>query len=275
MPLPPDFQFSQASLQDYVDCPRRFQLTFVQRVAWPAVESEPFLDHERHLALGSAFHRLIWQHLSGVDGERLARAAAREPELRRWWERYLAHAPVGLPDRLYPEVTLAAPLAGYRLLAKYDLLALDPAGEAVIVDWKTGVSRTPDEVLRARLQTPVYRYLLVGAGTHLNDGGAVDPDRVRMIYWFAEHPDRPANLVYDRDRYLADQAYLQDLVQSIAALSEDGFPRTDDERRCRFCRYRSLCGRGVAAGEGTWADEESPSPPDLTLDFDQVAEIEF
>jgi len=273
--LPPDFQFSQASLQDYVDCRRRFLLAHVRRIVWPAVESEPFLANERQLALGTAFHRLIWQHLSGVEPERLTRAAGREPELARWWEHYLSLRPAALPGRLYPEVTLAAPLAGYRLLAKYDLLALDPDGEAVIVDWKTGGRRPPDDALRARLQTLVYRYLLVRAGAHLNDGTPVQPERVRMVYWFAEHPDRPANLAYDAARYAADHAYLEGLVQSIAAAGEDDFPRTDDERRCRFCRYRSLCGRGEAAGEGAWEEQEDVAVPDLVLDFDQVAEIEF
>ncbi len=274
MPLPPDFQFSQASLQDYVDCPRRFLLRYIRRVAWPAVESEPFLEHERHLALGTAFHRLVWQHLSGVDGERLSRAAGREPELKRWWQAYLAHAPAALPGRLHPEVTLAAPLAGYRLIAKYDLLALDRAGEAVILDWKTGVHRPADGTLRARMQTLVYRYLLVQAGTDLNSA-PIEPDRVRMIYWFPEHPDRPAGLPYGRDRYIADHAYLDGLVRRIASLGDREFPRTEDEQRCRFCPYRSLCGRGTEAGETVWEDEEAAATPDLTLDFGQVAEIEF
>jgi len=267
--LPPDFQFSQASLQDYVDCRRRFLLAHVRSVAWPAVESEPFLAHERQMALGTAFHRLIWQHLSGVEPELLSRAAGRKPELARWWEHYQSLGPANLPGRLFPEVTLAAPLAGYRLLAKYDLLALDPAGDAVIVDWKTGGSRPPDDTLRARLQTLVYRYLLVRGGAHLNGGRPVPPARVRLVYWFAEHPDRPANLAYDDARYSADQAYLEGLVHTIAAADTRDFPRTDDERRCRFCRYRSLCGRGEAAAEGAWEDQEDASIPALALDFDQ------
>ena len=38
--LPPDFHFSQRSLQDYVDCRRRFQLRYLQHLAWPAVEAK-------------------------------------------------------------------------------------------------------------------------------------------------------------------------------------------------------------------------------------------
>ena len=39
--LPDDFHFSQGSLQDYVDCQRRFQLRYLMKLAWPAVDAEP------------------------------------------------------------------------------------------------------------------------------------------------------------------------------------------------------------------------------------------
>ena len=56
MTLPADFQFSQGSLQDYADCPRRFQLGYILRLAWPAVEAEPVLESERRQLQGQAFH---------------------------------------------------------------------------------------------------------------------------------------------------------------------------------------------------------------------------
>ena len=57
MPLPANFRFSQASLTDYLDCPRRFQLRYLLEQAWPAVESEPLLERERLAELGRRFHR--------------------------------------------------------------------------------------------------------------------------------------------------------------------------------------------------------------------------
>jgi len=39
MSLPTGFRFSQASLQDYVDCPQRFQLRYLAALQWPAVEA--------------------------------------------------------------------------------------------------------------------------------------------------------------------------------------------------------------------------------------------
>jgi len=34
--LPAPFTFSQSSLQDYYDCPRRFELRYLSRLIWPA-----------------------------------------------------------------------------------------------------------------------------------------------------------------------------------------------------------------------------------------------
>ena len=87
MTLPPGFQFSQGSLQDYVDCPRRFQLRYLLRVAWPALEAEPALENERHLRQGAAFHRLVHQHVLGLPPERLSRTVTDEA-VRRWWRNY-------------------------------------------------------------------------------------------------------------------------------------------------------------------------------------------
>ena len=66
MKLPAEFQYSQSSLQDYVECQRRFELRYIQRQAWPAVEVEPILEKEEHMRQGAAFHRLLQQHDIGL-----------------------------------------------------------------------------------------------------------------------------------------------------------------------------------------------------------------
>jgi hypothetical protein len=73
--LPDDFQFSQASLQDYVDCRRRFQLRYLLELAWPAIQAEPAEDQEMHGQQGELFHRLVQQHQLGIPAARLASMA--------------------------------------------------------------------------------------------------------------------------------------------------------------------------------------------------------
>jgi len=82
--LPDDFAFSQQNLQDYLDCPRRFYLRYVEQLDWPAVESEPVLEQEHLAALGNQFHLLVQQTLSGVPAE-VIRDSIHEEDLSRWW----------------------------------------------------------------------------------------------------------------------------------------------------------------------------------------------
>ncbi|OFW62569.1 MAG: hypothetical protein A2Y74_05520, partial [Actinobacteria bacterium RBG_13_63_9] len=229
MPLPSDFQFSQGSLQDFADCPCRFYLRYVKGLSWPAVEAEPALEHEQHLEQGADFHQLIHRHVLGVSTEQLSTVIS-EANLRQWWLNFLEQGPDDLPGRHFPEIVLSAPLAGHRLMAKYDLLAVDPSARGVILDWKTYHQRRSREWLAGRLQTRVYPYLLARAGSHLNDGRAFEPSAVEMIYWFANFPDRPERFPYGTERYREDETYLSSLIEEIKALSDAEFELTDDDR---------------------------------------------
>ena len=77
MILPPDFVFTQGNLQDYVDCPRRFELKYLQRQRWPAAEVDDMVAFERHMEQGAQFHRLVQQSLLGIPPETLAVAHRR------------------------------------------------------------------------------------------------------------------------------------------------------------------------------------------------------
>ncbi len=267
--LPASFVFSQSSLQDYADCPRRFELRYLLQLQWPAVETEPALENERRQQEGQFFHRLVQQALIGIPAEKLTPLAS-TPNLRRWWDNFLSH-PVSLSGYTkYTEISLSAPLGGFRLLAKYDLLAIRPGRQALIYDWKTYAKRPRNEWMAARLQTRVYRTLLVRAAAPLNGGAPLLPEQIEMIYWYADSPAEPARFPYTTAQYERDWAGLEKLAAEIAAAS--GFPPTEDEKRCATCVYRSYCARGVRAGEGEETETELIEP---AIHFEQIQEIAF
>ncbi len=290
----PGLQFSQSSLQDFVDCQRRFQLRYLLHLAWPAVESEPVMENERHMRLGALFHQMIHQHLLGVPSERLT-SMLHDEILLGWWDNYHAFLTSELgqvlnPGKethiapLHPEIGLAAANSNSRLLAKYDLILRTPSGKILIFDWKTSRHRPKRTWLGQRVQTRLYPYLLVQAGTHLNAGQPIRPSQIEMIYWFANFPEQPESFPYDDQKYAADQNYLNDLLAQIlhksaatTSLSDSLFPLTQDEKRCRFCAYRSLCDRGVQAGSVDLMEsgEAEDTPTHITLDLEQIGEIEF
>lgn len=273
--LPEDFHFSQSALQDYVECNRRFELRYLDRLKWPAVEAEPHVQHERHLALGQQFHRLVQQLIVGVPEAALTRTI-QDDQLKGWWESFLAHGQSWTRGRRYPEIELHTSLEGYMLLAKMDLLVIGDDSTLTIMDWKTGTRVPPRSALQQRLQTRIYPFVLVEAGHTIRKGQPVQPDEIRMVYWFTEAPQKPEIFTYSRAQYDADREYLGGLIRQIAA--QDMFPLTPDIHKCLFCRYRSLCRRGVEAGDFTQDDQVSDFDADswmLNTDFDQIAEVEF
>jgi hypothetical protein len=113
----------------------------------------------------------------------------------------------------------------------------------------------------------------------MGDGGwgPFQPEQVEMTYWFANFPQDPERFPYDADQYEADGAYLASLIEEIKTLGDDDFPLTAQDRRCRYCPYRSLCQRGVKAGALDEAEDEPEQSDDfdIALDFEQIAEIEY
>jgi CRISPR/Cas system-associated exonuclease Cas4 (RecB family) len=274
MPIPPDFQFSQSSLQDFADCPRRFELRYILRQNWPAVRSEPVLEMENWMEQGKLFHQLVHQYLLGIP-ENLLRSLITQPEGLQWWEQFLKLNPLaGLPQEIrLPEYRLTAPFHGFRLVAQYDLLCLSAGNRAVIVDWKTSRHRAKYG-WRERLQTRVYLYLLVSAGARLNNNQAWQPEQLEMLYWFPAFPHEPEKIAYSTAKYTADHEFLTSLVSQILSTPNGGFAKTNDEKQCRFCPYRSLCERGERAGNFA-EDEDDQATGLINLDLDEIEELEF
>lgn len=276
MPLPTDFQFSQSSLQDFVDCPRRFELRYILKQKWPAVQTEPVLEHEHHIEMGTRFHRLVHQHVLGIPNEVLE-AGIEDPVLMHWWQVFNTFAPLTpLPHPHNPEYRLAAVFANHRLIAQYDLLSVDVGHAAFIIDWKTSARRPSSTFLKDRLQTLLYPFLLVLAGERLNNGVPFEPEQIEMRYWFPCAPDKPEIIGYTKDKYREGQEFMAALINQINATPDANFMLTTDEQKCKYCEYRSLCNRGIAAGD--WQDIEDVDvipQTDVSLDIEQIGDIVF
>lgn len=274
---------SAASLQDYVDCPRRYYLRHVRKLAWPAIQSEPVLENERWIQQGARFHQMVQRSLLGIPDDLLS-SHVHEPDLHRWWDQFKNSRQSGTLETLqeetsrrFPEVTLSQPLAGARLLAKCDLILARSAGEVFIYDWKTARRRPARPWLAARLQTRVYPYLLARASSGWNGFVSISPDQVKMIYWFTDFPAQPEVFSYSSEKFQADERYLSGLIEEIAKLEPTDFFPTEQTERCRFCVFRSYCDRGVQAGDFRSAEdeEENETPGEIGFDFNQVGEIAF
>jgi hypothetical protein len=241
---------------------------------WPALITANPEEFEQQMRRGAELHHLAHQHALGIDAERLTETI-HDATLARWWQTFLRHPPADLPQTVrHPEVRVAAPLVGHRLMAKFDLLAVEPAQRLVVVDWKTVRKPPPRAALAQRLQTYVYRYLAVEGGAAFNRGHRPEPDQVEMVYWFAERGGSVERFAYDAEQHAAGHDRLAGLLSEITAQREASWPLTPNERHCRFCNYRSLCDRGVKPGFLDDLDDDL-EPIGFEIDLEQVAEVEF
>lgn len=276
--LPETFAFSQSSLQAFADCPRRFWLAYVEQLPWPAVEASPVQEHEAAMRRGALFHRLVERAEIGLDTGLLA--AELTSPLAGWFDAYLRTRPADLPtDHLEIEKVLSIPFVTdkgrFRLAAKYDLIAAEPDGPVIIVDWKTTRRRGDPTQLAHRLQSQVYPYVLVEASRGLS-WGPIGAHQVEMRYWFAGAPDQPVSFRYDGAQHTDNHTRLHTLLAHIlAGETEADFPKvpdTDQNRRrfCSYCVYRSRCNRGQSAGE---LDEVMDAEELFAVDLDHALEF--
>lgn len=269
MTISAPFTFSQSSLQDYHDCPRRFQLRYIDKVQWPAVETAPLLENERRQIEGQIFHRMVQQYFIGLPEEKIALLAS-TGNLQRWWVNFLAHGPKRTSGLNFTELSLVSRIGEHRIIAKYDLVEVKGEAPITVYDWKTYLKRPKRIWMADRYQTKVYLSLLHRSkGRFLNFENTVTGN-IEMIYWYAEFPDAPEKFTHQDSQ--ASQAWkaLEQLINEIDA--RQSYPMTENEKLCSFCVYRSFCERGISAGEGNDIDMV---PVTDDIDLEQIQEIEF
>src|SRR5260221_1858728 len=103
------------------------------------------------------------------------------------------------------------------MTATFDLLAYDPGGDAVIVDWKTTRRRSARSWLDSRLQTIVYPLLLMEASQRLL-GYILKPEQVRLVYWFANAPQDVEVFQYSAARRDQDYQVLAPLLDQVLTM---------------------------------------------------------
>lgn len=246
--IPDGFSFSQSSLQSYLNCHRKFELLYLQKLAWPAQKYADAEKFELDLEAGQSLHQAIQRFLLGFDEglilERLH--AGKDPRIPVWFSNFRKRLGY-LKDKtdFIVEIPVSILSGQYWLTAKFDYLCLEN-GQTLIFDWKTSAKKPGKTLLQESIQTKVYLTVARQAVQEL------EMPAPSIKYWEANFPDLDLTIAPDEKtlaRYAAD---LKTLIDEIAAQSD--FPMTKVPQRCVYCKYRSYCSRGALPGEAA-ADE--------------------
>jgi len=246
----PVLHLSQSNLQDFKDCPRRFQLKVIDNISWPAAYLEPLSQLEQATDLGNRFHQLCQQYFSGIGPDNLAHNII-NPDLKDMWKNFVPFANDLCYEHLYTEIILSTPILGHQLIAKYDLAIKKDSGEFVIYDWKTSPKKPSRNQLSQHFQTFLYPFIFVKAGKNIFESFQPDPENITMIYWYPLSSDPGEIFPYSKIQYSENAKQLTKLITEINDFMEthEFFPLTDDRSACQRCVYRSLCERGIKGGE--------------------------
>lgn len=270
MPLLPleERQMSALALNTYQICPLRFRYRYVDNLLWSKVRgANP--DERKAIDRGQNFHLMARRYYAGLDPARVA-DPVEQRELDAWMALLQGFLPRTFDRAFYPELELRLNRPGMRLLAKFDLVAVDPDGRGIIYDWKTERRFPRRSYLTSSMQTLVYRYMLCAAGGSYSPRGRFRPEDVTMIYWNPLHPHRWERLPYSQAQFDKDGAQLQNLIATILRTPRDRFIATTNLKACEHCEYRPIC-------HGRRSDsvdlEEEESLMEATLSWDDLPEL--
>ncbi len=232
-------QVSQSSLNLWQTCPRKFQHQALQNLNLPLIANAK-------MEQGKRFHLLMQQQELGLD---IANLAAGDPQLQKWISTFAKNPPKMIDSsRRYPESTYTFALAGYILIAVFDLLILgDRQGQ--ILDWKTHNRPIAEAILRSSWQTRLYLYILAAKTKFL-------PEQISMSYWFAETAATVEITYCLQDHQQTHQEIIQILGEMAAAEASQFFPQLPlDSPVCLKCEFNYRCERGqILADISTFAE---------------------
>lgn len=266
--IPQGFQYSQSSLAAFARCRRQFLLRYVEQLAWPAPLTDQLDEWEAAADRGRAFHQFVLQESLGLEVEDAVQRS-RDPLLAAWWRNWRQQPPVVPAGAVFGETMLSVPLAGRRLVAKFDRVVLADDGRAWIFDWKTGRKKPAQAAYAQSWQTLVYRFVLVEAGAVLNGGRALAPADVALVYWHAQYPQALRPIAYSAAEHERVRVLLAAAIAAIEALPDAAaFAKTDDESECQRCEFHTYCNRPAARSDDWDIDEDE-------LDWGPIAQAEL
>ncbi len=268
---------NQKNIQDFLDCPRKFQLNVLENLSWPAAISDHLEKIEHSIYLGNQFHLVCHQYFSGVSPA-LLDLSIDDPDLKIMWGNFLPFGKSLIEFQSYPEQLLSYTICDQRLIAKFDLIVRTSSDKYIILDWKTGFNKPSRELISSRVQSFLYPFIFSLSGAELYNEPIIKPDHVEMHYFYPFSSEPHEVFPYSEEAHVEIRTLLEKIISDISKTIESSelFPLVEDPSQCKYCIYRSLCDRGVNPGNfESYLPVDHENLSNEIFELEQVGELEF
>ncbi|WP_066633536.1 PD-(D/E)XK nuclease family protein [Desulfolucanica intricata] len=257
--------FSQYALNTYHTCPLKFRRRYVDGLYWPRSWTTP--AEKAGVEKGRQFHLLAQRYFNGIDST-VPRKIEFAKDLEYWLSELKRFVPPDKGNKYYPEYLLRLNRNGIKLQAKYDLITTAQDNRIIIYDWKTDTKPFQKNRLLHSMQTLVYLYLVIEAGSGIITEQQVIPEQVTMVYWNPMFSANYLEINYSTQKHKDNEQQLAALVTNILNTPYEGFRSAPAEAHCRKCEYSPICHgvRGEEAGENE--EDEALSDNGFIIDIE-------
>lgn len=209
--------FSQTSLKDYISCPYKYKLKYIDKIYW-------FQQNNISLKKGSDFHLAAERYFSEIPN-------LSNPTIDKWLEKLKKDFPINKDEIYLPEYILNYSEHNINLKARYDLLILKK-DEIQIIDFKTNTKTLNKEKQNEDIQTKVYSFVLANCLSLFKNNG-YSLNNITMIYW---QPDfEIISIPYSLEKHIEYGMLFKNLSNEI---QNSEFNKTNN---CKNCEFKSFC----------------------------------
>ena len=232
-----DFYFSQSALKVFNTCSLKFRYRYLDGLFWPRDWGHN-QQHKKQLEWGRLFHRLALRY---YDRGYVQPGDYIEARLQQWFARLQEFRPYRKQGEFLPEHELRLNQQGIRLLAKYDLMYVEPTRKKIIIyDWKTNEKQLLRDELLNDLQTVVYLYVLFKTSSYF-PGDKLTADSIQLVYWNPRFPEEPMIISYSYKLQEKGERLLTAKIKEIKNYQYQDFQKTKNRKVCKYCEYRPIC----------------------------------
>lgn len=215
--------FSQSSLRDYLFCPYKYKLKYIDKIFW--------FKNDKHDSLkkGLDFHINAERYFLGNDA-----FISDNSVNSKYIENLKESFPINKKNIYLPEYELNYNENGIKLKAIYDLLILKDK-EIHIIDIKTNKNKIEATEKENDIQTKVYTFVLANCLALFKENNYSLND-IKMFYWQPDFPNEKIIINYSFEKHLKYKSFFSKLITKI---NQNEFEQNKD--KCQLCEFNFLC----------------------------------